>query len=150
ESATTRLTVHHDRRSYEISVDFRRNAWPSESYSLADMLDAMGAPARGERSFFQASEPVRVVDCVSTIARLLTAYGRAILAGDAAAFDRLEETRRKRDTEHTRTIVADPIRQRADEAWKRHDYATVRDLYQSIEDALTAVEKERLRYARKR
>jgi hypothetical protein len=147
-SADVTLTMSHDRLSYEIEVSFARNADPTRRYSLSDVLQAMPDPEREQEIFFQASTPDRVVTCVKAIAELLEQIGHGALTGDSSTYDRIAETARLRDTVFTKAIVQKPIRAAADSAWHSHDYAKVRDLYQTIEADLTPVENERLKYAR--
>ena len=146
-SATVILAVSHDPISFEIEVTFARKADTSQQCNLRDMLELASAPGRKERAFFQASQPERVLECVRTIAGLLREYGETVLAGEPAAFERMAEISRLRNEAYTKEVVQKPIRNAAEEAWRKHDYVTVRDLYASIEPDLTPVEKKRLGYA---
>ena len=146
-SATITLAVSRDPVSYEIEVTFARKADPSRRCNLRDMLELASAPGRKDGAFFQASQPERVIECVRTIAGLLREYGKTVLAGEPTAFDRMAEISRLRNEAYTKEVVQKPIRKRAEEAWRNHDYLTVLDLYASIEADLTPIEKKRLEYA---
>lgn len=150
ESANVKLSFTHDRLSYEIEVAFARKDAPSDVYTLQDLLDAQVGSANRRKGFFQASDPERTSASIKDIAALLMQYGGSALNGEATTYQRLRETRRSRAERYTKTIVQEPVRIAAEEAWQSHDYDRVRDLYASIKADLSAVERERLRYAQKK
>jgi hypothetical protein len=139
--------MSHDPTSYEIEVTFTRKANPSQQCNLRDMLELASAPSRKYGVFFQASQPERVVECVQTIAGLLREYGKSVLTGEPTAFERLAEISRLHNEAYTKEVVQKPIRKAAEEAWRDHDYLTVRNLYGSIEADLTPSERKKLEYA---
>lgn len=71
-----------------------------------------------------------------------------MLAGDPAAYERIGEAARQHNEAYTKQVVQRPIREAAESAWEKRDYATVRALYEPIEGDLTPVEKKRLDYAK--
>jgi hypothetical protein len=148
ESAEVMLAISHDRLSYEIEVTFARKTDPSQQDTLCDMLDAVLGPGHKEQVFFQASDPDRVVACVKAISELLRNYGQSVLAGESAIYQRMAEVARLRNGAYTKQVVQTPIRKAAEEAWQRHDYPKVRELYESIEADLTPTEKTKLKYAK--
>jgi len=145
-AVTLRLT--HDRLSYEIEARFAQAADPSRTYGLSDLLRLSLGPIRQEQGVFQASSPQGVDKCLRDIGVILTEHGTSILSGDDDAFHQMGQLARVHDEIHTKEIVQEPVRHAAEEAWRVHGYATVVELYGSIEDSLTLVEKKRLAYAR--
>ena len=142
------VEIFHDPYSFEIELVFARRAEPSSQLGLRDMLDAVLGLGHKETWFFQASTHDRVIACIQAIAQLLRRFGEAVLAGDPMAYQQMEQIARRRNKACTNQIVQRPIRMSAEDAWRNHDYAKVRDLYDSIEADLTPVEKKRLAYAR--
>jgi hypothetical protein len=148
ESPAVLLAITHETFSYELEATFVRKADPSRQYTLRDMLAAFG-PSHEEFHGFQAASPTNVGATVRIIADFLKRYGQRILAGDALAYEEMSKAAELRAETVTKHYAQDPIRNDADRAWHRHDYARVRDLYASIESDLTPLEKRRLEYARK-
>jgi hypothetical protein len=148
QSPAVALAVFHEPVSYELDLVYALQAAPSERYNLCDMLDTVLGIGHKEQAFFQASEHDRVVYCIKAIADYLRKYGDKVLIGDPTVYQRMREVTRRRNEAYTKQVVQQPIRQAAEDAWQKHDYAKVRDLYEPIEDDLTPVEKKRLDYAK--
>ncbi len=60
----------------------------------------------------------------------------------------MKEVAQVRNGAYTKQVVQQPIRKAAEEAWRHHDYAKVRELYESIKADLTSVETTKLKYAK--
>lgn len=148
ESAEVTLAISHDRLSYEIEVVFARKVDPKQQYVLGQMINLFVESDSHKALFFQASDRDRVVACVKAIAELLQKYGQSVLAGEPAIYQRMAEVSRLRNEAYTKQVVQTPIRKAAEEAWQRHDYPKVRELYESIDSDLTATEKTKLKYAK--
>lgn len=142
-SSTVSLEVIHDLRSYDIGMEFRRVSTPSEHCTLGGMLASVG-----EVCSFQASTPQRIDAVLSRIGDLLREHGTGVLTGDTGTYQHLVAEAQARSEAYTKKVVQEPIRSAAIDAWQRHDYARVRELYGAILADLTAVEKKRLEYAR--
>lgn len=148
QSPNVTFAVFHDPVSYEIDLVYARQAAPSERYDLRNMLDALLGPGHEKQAYFQASEPDHVVASVKTIAGLLQRYGETVLDGDPTVYQRIGDLARQHNEVYTKQVVQRPIRKADEDAWQKHDYAKVRDLYDSIEADLTPSEKKRLNYAK--
>lgn len=148
QSPAVALSVIHEPISYEIDIAYSLQSDPWEQYDLRSMLDIAVGIDHQEPVYFQASEPKRVVECVKSIAVYMQKYGESILTGDPVAYRRIDELSRRRNANFTRQVIQAPTRQAAEMAWRCRDYAKARDLYESIENDLTPLEKKRLSYAR--
>ncbi len=137
------LTVVHDRLSYDVGIEFSRLDDPDLRGTLGGLL-AM----KGESLGFQASTPERLESVLKRMAGLLEEHGGPVLAGDDEVFRALVADTKIRSEVYTRSVVQKPVRQAADDAWRKREFARVVDLYESIEVDLTAVELSRLQYAR--
>ena len=148
ESPKVVLSLSHNRRDYQIEVALILRANPLLKCTLHDIVNAECGPNGKEQSFFQASNPDRIVACAQAIAEVLTKYGQSVLAGEPVAFERTVKLARLRDEKFTKRVVQQPILKAAEEAWGRRDYGKVRTLYESIEKDLGPVEQNRLKYAK--
>jgi len=142
------LRLAHDKFSYEIEVILAPLADQSQKYGIANLLRFSLGPGHKEQSFFQASSRGSVDKCLMAIRAILEEHGDPVLSGDAVAFEQMRQLVRIDREMYTKEVVQEPVRRAAQEAWKRHEYATVVGLYDSIRDNLTSLEKKRLAYAR--
>jgi hypothetical protein len=149
ESPATSLRVSHDRLSYEIDVEFVLKS-DSSRVTLRDILDAADKNPTKEQNCSQASTHEGVVTALGTIASLMGRYGAPLIAGDNSAFHVIKAAAGRRDAKFTNQITQAPVRQEAERAWTLRDYHRVRELYESIENDLAPLEKNRLKYARSR
>jgi hypothetical protein len=101
------------------------------------------------RTYFQASNQKALRGCIQVIADLVAKYYRPMLAGDLAVLDRVAAYSSEKNAAYTRQLVERPVRDAAAEAWRAKDYVRVRELYRSIRESLTPVERKRLDYAGK-
>jgi hypothetical protein len=147
QSPQVEAVVTHDRLSYEIEIAFARRAEPARRCTLPDMVNAALGPGHKQQTFFQASKAEDVAWCVKIIAELLEKYGHAVLDGERATYQRIEEMARVQNAAYTKQVVQQPVRQKAESAFENHDYTKARELYRSIESDLTPLEKKRLKYA---
>jgi hypothetical protein len=143
-SARVTLKMYYE-KFCDIDVVIARKSTPSQSCVLSDML-ALYPDYRGLTSF-QAYQQERITGCIRRIAELLHNYGNAVLAGVPSAFERMEEIRHHRAEAYTKEVVQSPIRKRAEQAWRDHNYLAVRNLYTAIAADLTSLEKRKLAYA---
>jgi hypothetical protein len=150
ESDTMFLNVYHGRRSYELNVEVGFIADPFQrAYRLADVLGAiLGSDHKG-RTYFQASGREAVFRCVQGMAELVSQHYGAVLRGDARALGRIAAHTSETSRGHTRAVVQRPVREAAERAWHAKNYVKVEELYKSIRDSLTVVERRRLEYAEK-
>jgi len=148
ESDTMFFNVYHGRQSYELNVEVGSIADPvGRSYRLPDVLGAILGEDDKRRTYFQASNREAVRRCVQVIADLVAQHYGPVLRGDAAVLGRIAAHTSERSQAHTREVVQRPVREAAERAWHTKDYAKVQELYASIRESLTLVERKRLDYA---
>lgn len=151
ESATMFLNVYHGRRSYEINLEIGGRDDPvGRSYRLPDVLSALLEPDDRRQTFFQASNPQAVRWCVQAVAELVARYCAQLLNGDMATLAQVASHHSEAARDLTRNVVQRPVREAAERAWHAKDYAKVRELYESMGDGLSPLERKRLEYAEKR
>lgn len=150
ESDTTFLNVYHGRQSYELNVEVGSIADPvGRSYRLPDVLGAILGRDDKRRTYFQASNREAVRRCVQVIADLVAQHYGPVLKGDAEVLGRIAAHTSESSQAHTREVVQRPVREAAEKAWHAKDYARVQELYESVRESLTLVERKRLEYAEK-
>lgn len=149
DSPKVLLFISHDPLSYEINVVFSRKVDPLQVSTLRNMLDVLLGSSHEVQDFFQASDRDRVIACVKEIARILQDFGQSVLAGEPAIYEQMSCANRWRNEAYTKEVVQTPIREAALDAWKRHDYLKVRELYESIVSDLTPIEELRLKYVQR-
>jgi hypothetical protein len=150
ESTDVQLTIIHDPISYEIGLFVARRNDPSRRFGLRDILEIALGTAQNIGCVFQASDPDRVAAAVKAIAESLGKCGTGVLTGAPVVYQRMADISRARADAYTKEVVQSPLREAAKEAWLRHDYARIRELYESIEADLTPSERRRLKYAKDR
>ena len=150
ESNELFLNVYHGRLSYEIDVEIGRILDPYQRrYWIADVLGAILSWEDKSRTYFQASNQKALRGCIQVIADLVATHDLPMLAGDLGVLDRVAAYASEKNAAYTRQLVEQPVRDAAHKAWRAKDYVRVRELYGSIRDSLTPVERKRLEYAEK-
>jgi len=150
ESDTIFVNIYHGRQSYELNVEIGRIADPmGRSYRLPEVLGALFGWDDRRRTYFQASSSPVVRRCIETIADLVTRHYQQVLMGDREALDRIAAHTAEKAHMLEKEAVQRRVRGAAEKAWRAKNYAKVRELYESIRDDLSLVERKRLEYAEK-
>ena len=150
ESGLMFLNIYHGRQSYEIGVEVGLLADEQGcKFGLPDVLAALLGRDHGCRTYFQASKKDALMKCVEQIAALIEQHYGPVLAGDRNTWEQIAAVTAEHDAAYTKEVVQQPIREAANEAWREQDYQKVRELYGSIRQDLTPVERKRLTYAEK-
>jgi hypothetical protein len=150
EGQDLRVQVFHDKLSYELDVCVARICSEEELRHPYHLAEAEGAGESRERDHPRALAATTVDAVRSGLDGLASALRRVVTSlvdpsdplwdllaqQRASAADRFGADRARRET-----------RQRALQAWRDRDYASVVDLYSRMSGSLTPVEKERLRLA---
>jgi hypothetical protein len=72
------------------------------------------------------------------------------LRGDLGVFDQLAAQRERNTEEYWRSVRVNQTRSVAEKAWNLRDYAGAAYHYEQMLEDLTAVEKKKLEYSRKK
>lgn len=152
-SASHVLRVDYDARySRELSIWFDEVGKFRSPLGLGDLLRAAGCPESNVGAV-EAAQPddERALRAVLERAeRLLRRHGMPYLTENPLAFVHAEEVRREREREsEIRARRARP-QAKADAAWQKKDYETVRRLLAPMREILDPVHRRRLSYAEKR
>ena len=145
EAPRVSLAAVHDYLSFGIGVELVQKEAPAIETTLGEILTAEGVPRIS--CFFQASTPQRVEAMTVVIADMLLKHGAGALAGDRAVYRKAIDVSNAVNLAYNKKMAQGPVREAAEKAWHRRDYAKVRELYESIAADLTVVERKRLSYA---
>ena len=137
------LSVLHEPLSYELYVNLTLLQDLHDICTLVHLLASTPDADPKYRGHYQSADPEGVARSVKVIAEILLKYGQDVLAGDPIAFKRMEDASRASAVAYANQITRHSVRNDAEEAWRRRDYAQVLTLYASIEADLTPVRKER-------
>jgi len=146
------LNVYHGRGSYELGIEFEREEFPGEKFSLYDMLKwAKGAGKIEEipTGGYQASSREGVQRLVAQMAELVKRYAEPLLQGDAEIYQALRAQQSTDAAEYTREVHLRAVRKQAETAWQDKDYETLLSLYSDMQGDLTPSEFMRFQYAEK-
>jgi len=150
ESKLVFVDIYHEPISYELRVEIGLASDDrSDSYSLAEVLQAFLGEGHGHTTFYQSSSPEGVRDSVKSLAELLHKYYGPALRGEQSAFESIELASRRIAEKLMLDMKQRDIRAKAIKAWQAKDYATLAQLYESIKSNLTNAEKGKLEYALK-
>lgn len=152
------VEVFHGRASYELGVEFGR--WVrvdddvvEQKFHLVDVLPVV-APESGfvARTATSREQVVRFVEEMAVHAKVAVEH---LEAEGSTGFERVSEAVERQSDEYLDGLRATRVRARAEEAWRRKDFASVVAAYEEIDAELSTVElreseAKRLSYARDR
>jgi hypothetical protein len=141
------VDIYHGEKSFELGAGV---SYMGTRYELIDMVRAQDIDAAKELGIWMTSTSDGIKVGVEKLATMMQQFGRAALDGNPNFFDSLALRRAIDVDEYWMEILARQIRPRADDAFRRGDYAEVVELFMRIESHLTKVEKQKLALARAR
>ena len=155
-SAQRFLNVYHGRDSYEVGVEVGRwievdDQVVEQLFPLVYLLAVQSGETELDR-IRSATDRGQLERELVRLASLLKGNVATLLAEDNQIFDRMAELNALLSQRYTEGIRATRLRERAEEAWSRKDFATVALSYAEMEQELPtaplrASERARLKYA---
>ena len=139
ESNNTWLEVWFDRHS--LFVEMGEKAEGNE-LSLWDIVEYMSR--NGKDVLFMASTEEKLIIGLNKLSQYVKDYCREALYGDVEFFKRIRTSLAMQRQQKSVMTKNRHIEGQAKDAWNRRDYKKVIDLYQTIKDNLTPVQKKRL------
>jgi hypothetical protein len=141
------VDVYHGRQSYEIGVGV--TAFGTR-YPISEIIRAEDPEAEKRFRYPATTTPEGVVAGLDKLSALLKRYGRLALDGDPQFFSKLEDQRTVWAKEYALDVLARQLRPKANEAFRKRDYATAADLYSRILKRLSPAELKKLDIAEDR
>lgn len=115
-----------------------------------DLIARGGQVPQSPYFTYMAYEADRVPRGVMLLAARLQQSGTRALTDDQAFFDELNQMRTRRERKWAHELMASQIRQQAEIAWHQKEYTKVALLYAQIIDDLSALERKKWEYARRK
>ncbi len=155
ESDKVFVVVHFDSiRSYEIGVEVGQLEalynGQERPFNLGEILRLEGVAEKENYTIFQADTSAALESGLSRLALLLSSYAVDYLQNDRFSFKRLSDFREKECNQYELETRLVHIRKEVRKAWENKDYVKVVELYKPVENAITAAEKKKLDFARKK
>lgn len=144
------VDIYHGRQSYEIGAGI---SVFGIRYALSEIVRATDPAAAKAYSNATATTPEGVAAGLEEVSSLMKRYGGCCtkrLKGDPLFFSMLEMQRKQWSEEYALCVLADQLRPKAHDAYRRGDYATATDLYSRIRNRLSATEIKKLALAEAR
>ncbi len=151
ESSTVFLNIYHGRISFEIDAEFGQIRWfrNSQSYSVFELIHLINPEDAEKYRNYSASTPEDVIAGVKRLGAILRKNADTFLKGNKSIFTKLAKQEKELSNKFATEILSRQVRPKAEEAFRRRNYAKATKLYESIESELSAAERKKLAYCRK-
>lgn len=141
------VDVYHGRQSYEIGAGV--SAFGTR-YALSAIIRTTDPAAAKQYRYPAATTPEGVAAGLEELGSLMKRYCIRALSGDPQFFSELEQQRKSWSEEYALDVLAEQVRPKADDAFRRGDYSTAAELYARIRSRLSPAEIKKLTLAEER
>jgi hypothetical protein len=141
------VDIYYGRRSYEIGADI---SGFGSRYAISGIIRATDPTVARQYRDWAATTPEGVASGLEKLGFLMKRYGIRALSGDPQFFLELEQQRKTWSEEYALDVLAEQVRPKADEAFRRGDYTTAAELYARIRSRLSQAELKKLAVAKER
>ncbi|MDO6705964.1 hypothetical protein [Photobacterium sp. 1_MG-2023] len=154
ESDKVFVAVRYDAdRSYELDVEIGElnvlYGGQERPFNMGEILRLEGVAEKERYTFFQASTPSVLANCVAKLSSLLSTYAVELLQHNEFVFKRLSGLRERECDQYELKSKLAHIRREVQISWKNKDYAKVATLYKPVESSISDAEKKKLAFAEK-
>ena len=141
------VDIYHGRQSYEVGAGVTTSG---TRYAMSEIVRAVDPDAaKGYRNAV-ATMPAGIAAGLEELATLMQRYGSGALGGERDFLAALEKQREQWSEAYALDVLADQLRPRAEDAFRRGDYSQAAELYGRIRDRLSPVEVKKLMLAEER
>ena len=102
------------------------------------------ATGEGSSASYMASDEEKLGKGLQRLSDYLKLYGHKALLGDIDFYKELQKSKEKHEQEHALKNTISNIEELAKVAWEKQDYKKIIDLYSSILEHLSLMQKKRL------
>ena len=141
------VDVYHGRQSYEVGAGVTAFG---VRYAMSEIIRASDPVAAKAYRNAVATTPAGIADGLEELSSLMRRYGSDALRGDREFFSVLAKQREQWSEDYALDVLADQLRPRAEEAFRRGDYVMAAELYARIKGRLTQAEVKKLAVAQSR
>lgn len=138
------VDVYHGRQSYEIGAEV---AFSGERYSISEIIQASDPGLFKQFRYAMTTTPEGVAKALEELSVLMRRFGSAALKGDTGFITTLAKQREQWSEDYALEVLAEQLRPKASEAFRRKDYSTAADLYSRIRKCLSTAELNKLNFA---
>ncbi|MFA5794640.1 MAG: hypothetical protein WC980_06190 [Candidatus Brocadiia bacterium] len=151
ESKSVFAVVSQDPQSYKIEFIIGRLPDTAESlnYTIVDIINSAGAAKEAGNTSFQSSDEKTARRMILELAGLVKKYAPAFLAGDDAAFKRLEDMATREEQKKVRQYDLAMARKNAEFAWQKQNFQKVVEFLEPVKCDLLPAELKRLEYCQR-
>lgn len=139
--------VFRDSQSYEVGFQI---GYGSDKYSTSEIIRLMDKRLGDEYRDYSAADRASLSYALTRLAGLIKTYGQREISGDGSVFAALKQQRKAWSEDYALEVLAGQILPRAEEAFRKGDYAEAARLYRRIESRLSASERKKLAIAQER
>lgn len=147
QKGNVEVDIYHGRQSYEVGAGITAFG---VRYAISEIIRASDpAVAKAYRNVV-ATTSAGIADGLEELSSLMRHYGSDALSGDRQFFSLLAKQREQWSEDYALDVLADQLRPRAEEAFRRGDYVMAAELYARIKGRLTQAEIKKLGVAQSR
>lgn len=136
--------VYYSPLSYEIGFQVSRDSY---SFSIGEIIRLSDQELGSRYRDYAATESDSILSGVIRLSELVLTYGKRILTGDKEVFLQLYWQRKVSVEDYAADVLADQVRPKAEEEFRKGSFKSAADLYKSIERVLSPVEIKKMHYA---
>jgi hypothetical protein len=141
------VDIFHGRQSYEIGAGVSADG---ERFSLSEIIRMSDQAFADQYRNYVATTPVGINEGLEELSLLLRRFGGAALQGDRDFFLLLKKQRKQWAEKYALEVLSKQLLPKANDAFRRGDYAAAADLYGRIRDCLSPAEIKKLALAEER
>jgi len=141
------VDVFHGRQSYEIGAGI---SGFGTRYAMSEIIRAIDPEVARRYRDAVATTPEAVASALEELGSLMKSYGSRALSGDPQFFSELGQQRKIWSEDYALDVLAEQVRPKATDAFRRGDYATAAKLYTRIRSRLSPAEIKKLALAKAR
>jgi len=147
ESNTVFINIYHGKVSTELVLEIGLiNSGKEHGYDLGSLISIANTEEGKNFQFPMTSDLEGIKKGIAELADLLKIYGKKALRADPTTFKELQKDMDRYWAE----MNASNIRPQASAAFQKKDYKNAVKLYLTMETCLSASERKKLQYARKK
>lgn len=141
------IDVYHGRHSSEVGAGVSAFG---VRYAMSELIRVTDPEVAKTYRNAVATTPAGLADALEELSSLLRRCGMAALRGDLQFFSALAKQRKQWSEDYALDGLAEQLRPRADEAFRRGEYAAAAKLYECIRGRLSPAEVKKLALAQTR
>jgi len=141
------VDVYYGRQSYEVGAGVTAFG---VRYAMSEIIRTADPAAAKTYRHAVATTPDGIAEGLEELGSLMRRYGADALNGDRQFFSILAKQREQWSEDYALDVLADQLRPRAEEAFRRGDYVMAAELYARIKGRLTQAEVKKLAVAQSR